>query len=70
MSLVGKKAPSFVAKAVVNGNEIVDEFSLDQYKGKKSVVFFPVYKQVDVMQLICCILCHLNDTLHHHTHQI
>lgn len=38
--LVGKKAPSFSAKAVVNGVEIVDGFSLDQYLGKKNVVFF------------------------------
>ncbi|MDD2474297.1 MAG: peroxiredoxin [Dysgonamonadaceae bacterium] len=38
--LVGKKAPSFWTKAVVDGNEIVDDFSLDQYMGKKYVVFF------------------------------
>ena len=38
--LVGKKAPSFKASAVLNGYEIVDEFSLDQYLGKKHVVFF------------------------------
>lgn len=40
MSLVGKKAPSFKAPAVINGEEIVQDFSLDQYLGKKSVVFF------------------------------
>jgi peroxiredoxin (alkyl hydroperoxide reductase subunit C) len=40
MSLVGKKAPSFKAPAVINGEEIVKDFSLDQYLGKKSVVFF------------------------------
>ncbi|MFN6944026.1 MAG: peroxiredoxin [Cytophagaceae bacterium] len=40
MALVGKKAPSFVAPAVINGDEIVDDFSLDQYLGKKEVVFF------------------------------
>jgi peroxiredoxin (alkyl hydroperoxide reductase subunit C) len=40
MSLVGKKAPSFSAAAVVNGIEIVEDFSLDQYLGKKYVVFF------------------------------
>lgn len=40
MSLVGKKAPSFSEKAVVNGNDIVDGFSLDQYVGNKYVVFF------------------------------
>lgn len=40
MSLVGKKAPSFKAAAVINGGEIVEDFSLDQYVGKKYVVFF------------------------------
>lgn len=38
--LVGKQAPVFSSKAVVNGNEIVDDFSLAQYKGEKYVVFF------------------------------
>ncbi|HIP49040.1 MAG TPA: redoxin domain-containing protein [Lutibacter sp.] len=38
--LVGRKAPKFTAQAVVNGNEFVEEFSLDQYLGKKHVVFF------------------------------
>jgi len=38
--LVGKKAPSFTAQAVVDGGKIVEEFSLDQYLGKKHVVFF------------------------------
>ena len=40
MSLVGKKAPSFSSKAVVNGYEIVENFSLDQYVGNKYVIFF------------------------------
>jgi len=40
MSIVRKKAPSFSAGAVINGDEIVDSFSLDQYLGKKHVVFF------------------------------
>ena len=40
MALVGKKAPSFKAAAVINGEEIVEDFSLDQYIGKKHVVFF------------------------------
>lgn len=40
MSLVGKKAPSFKAQAVINGGEIVENFSLDQYIGKKHVIFF------------------------------
>jgi peroxiredoxin 2/4 len=38
--LVGKKAPYFKAQAVINGGEIVENFSLDQYIGKKYVVFF------------------------------
>ena len=38
--LVGKKAPSFKAAAVVNGGEIQQYFSLDQYVGKNPVVFF------------------------------
>jgi peroxiredoxin (alkyl hydroperoxide reductase subunit C) len=40
MALVGKKAPVFNAAAVINGEEIVENFSLDQYLGKKHVVFF------------------------------
>ena len=38
--LVGKKAPHFSAEAVVNGGEFVENFSLDQFIGKKHVVFF------------------------------
>jgi peroxiredoxin (alkyl hydroperoxide reductase subunit C) len=40
MSLVGKKAPHFTVGAVINGEEIVDDFSLSQYLGKKHVIFF------------------------------
>lgn len=40
MSLVGKKAPLFSAPAVINGEEIVENFSLEQYIGKQEVVFF------------------------------
>jgi peroxiredoxin (alkyl hydroperoxide reductase subunit C) len=39
-SLIGKKAPAFIASAVVNGGEIVSDFSLEQYIGKKYVIFF------------------------------
>lgn len=39
-SLVGKKAPAFKAAAVINGGEIAENFSLEQYIGKKYVVFF------------------------------
>jgi peroxiredoxin (alkyl hydroperoxide reductase subunit C) len=38
--LVGKKAPVFNSKAVVNGGEIVENFSLGQFVGEKYVVFF------------------------------
>jgi peroxiredoxin (alkyl hydroperoxide reductase subunit C) len=38
--LVGKKAPLFEADAVVDGNEFIEKFSLDQYIGKKYVIFF------------------------------
>ena len=38
--IVGKKAPSFKAAAVVNGMEIVQGFSLDQFIGKNHVLFF------------------------------
>ena len=40
MTLVLKQAPKFSAAAVINGEEIVENFSLDQYLGKKHVVFF------------------------------
>ncbi len=38
--LVGKKAPVFSTSAVINASEIVEDFSLEQYKGEKYVVFF------------------------------
>ena len=38
--LVGKKAPSFKASAVIDGGQIVDDYSLDQFIGNKHVVFF------------------------------
>ncbi len=37
--LVGKRAPSFKATAVING-KLEEEFSLDRYLGKKHVLFF------------------------------
>lgn len=39
-TLIGKSAPKFVAAAVVDGNVIVNDFSLTKYIGKKYVVFF------------------------------
>ena len=38
--LVGKKAPSFSAQAVINGGEFVTNYSLDQFIGEKPVIFF------------------------------
>jgi len=38
--LVGKKAPLFEADAVINGGDFVEKFSLEQYIGKKHVIFF------------------------------
>lgn len=38
--LVGKKAPVFSANAIENGGTSVSGFSLDQYIGKKHVLFF------------------------------
>lgn len=39
-SFIGKKAPEFVAPAVVNGYDIIPDFSLERYIGKKYVVLF------------------------------
>jgi len=38
--LVGKKAPAFKATAVVNGGEIIKDFSLEQFLGKQYVILF------------------------------
>ena len=38
--LVGQKAPQFSAAAVVNGNKIVENFSLEQYVDNKYVILF------------------------------
>lgn len=40
MALVGKQAPDFKAKAVINGSEIVDGYSLSALQGKYVVFFF------------------------------
>ncbi len=39
-SLIGYNAPEIKAPAVINGSEIVDDFTLEQYLGKKYVVLF------------------------------
>ena len=38
--LVGKKAPLFSAQAVVNGNDFITDYSLEQFIGKKPVILF------------------------------
>lgn len=38
--LVGKKAPVFNEEAVINGGEFVENYSLEQFIGKKNVIFF------------------------------
>jgi len=38
--LVGQVAPDFSVKAVVNGGEIVEDYTLSQFKGEKYVVLF------------------------------
>jgi len=39
-TLIGKKAPAFSEDAVVNGVEFLENFSLQQYIGRKNVIFF------------------------------
>ena len=38
--LVGKKAPSFSASAVIKGGQIIADYSLDQFVGEKPVLLF------------------------------
>jgi peroxiredoxin (alkyl hydroperoxide reductase subunit C) len=38
--LVGKQAPDFSASAVINGKEIVKDFTLSQFQGKHVILFF------------------------------
>lgn len=38
--LVSKKAPDFSVNAVINGEEIVENFTLSQFEGKKYVILF------------------------------
>ena len=40
MSLIGKDAPDFRVPAVLNGEEIVNNFSLRDYVGKNEVIFY------------------------------
>jgi len=51
--LVGKKAPHFNATAVVDGGKFVEGFSLDQYLGKKHVVFFFYPKDLKDFTFVC-----------------
>ena len=38
--LVGKKAPSFSASAVINGKDLERNFDIEKYIGKKYVLLF------------------------------
>jgi peroxiredoxin 2/4 len=40
MSLIGNKAPTFEAPAVINGRDIIHDFSLAQFVNQKEVLFF------------------------------
>ena len=40
ITLVGKKAPIFSAQAIINGEQFVEDFSLEQFIGKNPVIFF------------------------------
>jgi peroxiredoxin (alkyl hydroperoxide reductase subunit C) len=40
MSLVGKKTPIFSTAAVLNGNKVIKNFTLEQFLGKQDVVLF------------------------------
>lgn len=39
-NILGKAAPNFVEAAVVNGSDFVEEFSLQQFIGKKKCSVF------------------------------
>ncbi|AEU09374.1 peroxiredoxin [Blattabacterium sp. (Cryptocercus punctulatus) str. Cpu] len=39
-TLIAKKAPNFTANAVLNGKDIVPNFTLEQFKGSKYVLLF------------------------------
>ena len=47
-AMIGKKAPHIDATAVVNGNQIVEHFSLDQYVGNKYVVLFFLIRSTSI----------------------
>ena len=40
MAIVGKKAPHFSCTAVADGGDFIENFSLEQFIGKKNVIFF------------------------------
>ena len=46
MGLVGGLAPKFKANAIINGEESIQDFSLDQFIGKKYVILFLTYHRV------------------------
>lgn len=60
--MVGKKAPVFKAAAVINGRDIVYDFSLAQFYGKQEVIFF--FYPKDFTFICPTELIALQETLH------
>ena len=58
--LVGKKAPAFTAPAVVHGGDFVEDFSLDQFIGKKYVLFY--FYPADFSPVCTAEACAFRDT--------
>lgn len=40
MSLIGENAPLFVSTAVINGDQMIRDFSIAEYIGKRAVILF------------------------------
>ena len=56
MSLVGKEAPDFNVKAVINGGEIVDSYTLSQHRGKICcIIFLSIRFYVCMSNRITCV---------------
>ena len=59
--LTGRKAPSFNAKAVVNGCEIVENFSIEQFLNKKYVLL--IFYTKNSLQYVQMNFMHLRKDL-------
>jgi peroxiredoxin (alkyl hydroperoxide reductase subunit C) len=40
MSLIGENAPLFISTAVINGDQLIRDFSIGEYIGKRAVILF------------------------------